>query len=107
MEQSIYELYMEQVNPQDTREIMQAEDALTALLKLVENRELRDAIDRAAGRVAYLREVVLADVPCDFTLGGDVSDHLEIAIFHHGGVADRNPVAETAKEQLQIPGSHQ
>ena len=48
MEQSIFELYMEQVNPQDT---------LTALLKLVENRELRDAIDRAAGRVAYLREV--------------------------------------------------
>lgn len=36
MEQSIYELYMEQVNPQDTREIMQAEDTLTALLKLVE-----------------------------------------------------------------------
>ena len=35
MEQSIYELYMEQVNPQDTREIMQAEDALTELLKLV------------------------------------------------------------------------
>lgn len=57
MEQSIYELYMEQVNQQDTREIMQAEDTLTALLKLVENRELRDAIDRAAGRVACLREV--------------------------------------------------
>lgn len=36
---------------------MQAEDTLTALLKLVENRELRDAIDRAAGHVAYLREV--------------------------------------------------
>ena len=31
MEQSIYELYMEQVNPQDTREIMQAEDTLTSL----------------------------------------------------------------------------
>ena len=56
MEQSIYELYMEQVNPQDTREIMQAEDALTELLKLVDDRELRDAIDRAVGRVAYLRE---------------------------------------------------
>lgn len=56
MEQSIYELYMEQVNPQDTREIMQAEDALAELLKLVDDRELRDAIDRAAGRVAYLRE---------------------------------------------------
>lgn len=58
MEQSIYELYMEQVNPQDTREIMQAEDALAELLKRVDDRELRDAIDRAAGRVAYLREVV-------------------------------------------------
>ena len=46
----------EHANPQDTREIMQAEVALTALLKLVEDRELRDAIDRAAGRVAYLRE---------------------------------------------------
>lgn len=57
MEQSIYELYMEQVNPQDTREIMQAEDTLTALLKLVDNRELRDAIDSAAGHIAYLREV--------------------------------------------------
>ena len=57
MEQSIYELYMEQVNPQDTREIMQAEDAITELLKRVDDRELRDAIDRAAGHVAYLREV--------------------------------------------------
>lgn len=56
MEQSIYELYMEQANPQDTREIMQAEDALAELLKRVDDRELRDAIDRAAGRVAYLRE---------------------------------------------------
>lgn len=56
MEQSIYELYMEQVNPQDTREIIQAEDVLTKMLKLVDDRELRDAIDRAAGRVAYLRE---------------------------------------------------
>ena len=56
MEQSIYELYMEQVNPQDTREIMQEEDALAELLKRVDDRELRDAIDRAAGRVAYLRE---------------------------------------------------
>ena len=44
MEQSIYELYMEQVNPQDTREIVQAEDALTELLKLVDDRELRDAV---------------------------------------------------------------
>lgn len=57
MEQSIYELYMEQVNPQDTSDIVQAETELAELLKLVNDRELRDAIDRAAGRVAYLREV--------------------------------------------------
>ena len=56
MEQSNYDHYKEQVNPQDTREIMQAEGALTELLKLVDDRELRDAIDRAAGHVAYLRE---------------------------------------------------
>lgn len=57
MEQSIYELYMEQVNPQDTSDIVQAETELAELLKLVNDRELRDAIDRAAGHVAYLREV--------------------------------------------------
>lgn len=55
MEQSIYELYMEQVNPQDTSDIVQAETELAELLKLVNDRELRDAIDRAAGHVAYLR----------------------------------------------------
>ena len=66
MEQSIYELYMEQFNPQDTREIMQAEDTLTALLKLVENRELRDAIDRAAGRVADLRDVAACEAGSGF-----------------------------------------
>lgn len=57
MEQSIYELYMEQVNLQDTSDIVQAETELAELLKLVNDRELRDAIDRAAGHVAYLREV--------------------------------------------------
>lgn len=66
MEQSIYELYMEQVNPQDTREIMQAEDALAELLKRVDDRELRDAIDRAAGRVAYLREVAAFEAGYSF-----------------------------------------
>ena len=51
MEQAIYELYMEQVNPQDTREIMQAEDTLTALLKLVENQEeIAEALCRGVCR---------------------------------------------------------
>lgn len=35
---------------------MKQSEKLEELLKLVEDRELRDAIDRAAGRVAYLRE---------------------------------------------------
>lgn len=39
MEQSIYELYMEQVNPQDTREIMLAE-VLTALRKVAHDSEI-------------------------------------------------------------------
>ena len=37
-------------------DIAKAEDALSALLKRIDNSELRDAIDRAAGHVAYLRE---------------------------------------------------
>jgi len=82
MEQSIYELYMEQVNPQDTREIMQAEDTLTALLKLVENRELRDAIDRAAGRVAYLREVAAFEagygMECDFSWQVPANEYMQL-----------------------------
>ena len=53
------------------------------------------------------RRVILADVPSDFSLVGDVSDHLEIAVLHHGGVADCYAVSETAKEQLEILGSHQ
>lgn len=66
MEQSIYELYMEQVNPQDTSDIVQAETELAELLKLVNDRELRDAIDRAAGHVAYLREVAAFEAGYDF-----------------------------------------
>ena len=37
-------------------DIAKAEDALSALIKRIDNSELRDAIDRAAGHVAYLRE---------------------------------------------------
>ena len=41
---------------QEMPDIAKAEDALSALLKRIDNSELRDAIDRAAGYVAYLRE---------------------------------------------------
>lgn len=38
---------------QEMPDIAKAEDALSALLKRIDNSELRDAIDRAAGHVAY------------------------------------------------------
>lgn len=59
------------------------------------------------GLMQIRRRVIIADVPSDFSLVGDVSDHLEIAVLHHGGVADRYAVSETAEEQLEILCSHQ
>ena len=49
-----YDDYIE--NLKEAPDIAKAEDALSALLKRIDNNELRDAIDRAAGHVAYLRE---------------------------------------------------
>lgn len=47
-----YDDYVE--SRQEMPDIAKAEDALSALLKRIDNSELRDAIDRAAGHVAYL-----------------------------------------------------
>lgn len=49
-----YDDYVE--SRQEMPDIAKAEDALSALLKRIDNSELRDTIDRAAGHVAYLRE---------------------------------------------------
>ena len=49
-----YDDYVE--SRQEMPDIAKAEDALSALLKRIDNSELSDAIDRAAGHVAYLRE---------------------------------------------------
>lgn len=49
-----YDDYIESLK--ETPDIAKAEDALSALLKRIDNSELRDAIDRAAGHVAYLRK---------------------------------------------------
>lgn len=49
-----YDDYIE--NLTEAPDIATAEDALSALLKRIDNSELRNAIDRAAGHVAYLRE---------------------------------------------------
>ena len=49
-----YDDYIE--NPKEAPDIAKAEDDLSALLKRIDISELRDAVDRAAGHVAYLRE---------------------------------------------------
>ena len=49
-----YDDYIESLK--EALDIAKAEDALSALLKRIDNSELRDAIDRASGHVAYLRE---------------------------------------------------
>lgn len=49
-----YDDYIE--NLTEAPDIATAEDALSALFKRIDNSELRNAIDRAAGHVAYLRE---------------------------------------------------
>lgn len=51
-----YDIYKAQANPEESWAMAQAEAELSDLLKKIADPELRDAIDRAAGRVGYLRE---------------------------------------------------
>lgn len=51
-----YELYEKITGSEDDPEMQQAETALAELLRQIEDRELRDNIDRAAGTVGRLRE---------------------------------------------------
>jgi len=55
MENTYFAIYKAEDRP-ESRSLAQAEETLSELLKRIEDRELRDAIDRAAGRVGYLRE---------------------------------------------------
>lgn len=50
-----YDDYVE--SRQEMPDIAKAEDALSALLKRIDNSELRDAIDRAAGHVHILGKI--------------------------------------------------
>lgn len=49
----LYDILME--DRPEAPEIARAEETLSELLKRVEDRELREEIDRASGRVGYLR----------------------------------------------------
>lgn len=56
MDKMHYELYVMTAGGEDSPEMQQAENALAELLRNIDDRELRDNIDRAAGTVGRLRE---------------------------------------------------
>lgn len=56
MNMSNYELYEKTMNREDSPELQRAEAELANLLRKIDDRELRDEIDRAAGAVGRLRE---------------------------------------------------
>ncbi len=51
-----YEIYERTESRADSPEMQAAEEALAVLLRRIDDRELRDEIDRAAGAVGRLRE---------------------------------------------------
>ena len=51
MNMSNYELYEKTMNREDSPELQRAEAELANLLRKIDDRELRDEIDRAAGTV--------------------------------------------------------
>lgn len=56
MNKTYYEIYERANSREDSPEMQKAETALADLLRRIEDRELRDAIDRAAGTLCRLRE---------------------------------------------------
>lgn len=56
MNKTYYEIYERTNSREDSPEMQRAEAALADLLKYIEDHDLRDAIDRAAGTVGRLRE---------------------------------------------------
>lgn len=51
-----YELYEKTMNREDSPELQQAEAVLANLLRKIDDRELRDEIDRAVGTLGRFRE---------------------------------------------------
>ena len=56
MNETYYEIYERANSREDSPEMQRAEAELAELLRQIEDRELRDEIDRAAGNVSRLRE---------------------------------------------------
>lgn len=53
---TLFDEYKARHDGGESAELAKAEEALSDLLRKITDRELRDSIDRAAGRVGYLRE---------------------------------------------------
>lgn len=56
MNKTYYEIYERANSREDSPEMQKAEAALADLLRKIDDRELRDEIDRATGTVSRLRE---------------------------------------------------
>ena len=64
MNTSNYELYEKTMNREDSPELQRAEAELANLLRKIDDRELREEIDRAAGTVGRLREAEGYEAGC-------------------------------------------
>lgn len=67
MNMSNYELYEKTMNREDSPELQRAEAELANLLRKIDDRELRDEIDRAVGTVSRLREAEGYEAGCHRT----------------------------------------
>lgn len=66
MNKAYYEIYERTNSREDSPEMQKAEAALADLLRHIENRELRDAIDRAVGTLSRLREAEGFEAGCHY-----------------------------------------
>lgn len=64
MQSTLFDAYKAKINLEESADLQRAEEALSELLKKITDPELRDAIDRAAGRVGYLREAEGFEAGC-------------------------------------------
>lgn len=62
-----YEIYKQTESRADSAELQRAEAELANLLRKIDDRELRDEIDRAAGTVGRLREAEGFEAGCCHT----------------------------------------
>lgn len=66
MNMTNYELYEKTMNREDSQELQRAEAELANLLRKIDDRQLRDEIDRASGTVGRLREADGFEAGCHY-----------------------------------------